>query len=68
MSEIIIYNSFDLAIVGFEMVIAMIVYAIVKAWYDNRKFEKNSYQILEQYRAKYGVDEGCELLMYKELD
>ena len=68
MTEIIIYNSFDLAIMLFELVFAMIVFAIVKGWYDNRKWEKHIYQVVEQYRAKYGVDEGCEMLLYKELD
>ena len=68
MTEIIMYNSLDLAIILFEMVFAMIVFAIVKGWYDNRKWEKHIYQVLEQYRAKYGVDEGCEMLLYKELE
>lgn len=68
MTGIIMYSALDLAIIGFEMVIAMIVYAIVKGWYDNRRWEKHIYQIVEQYRAKYGVDEGCEMLMYKELE
>ena len=68
MTEIIMYNSFDLAIMLFELVFAMIVFAIVKGWYDNRKWEKHIYQVVEQYRAKYGVDEGCEMLLYKELE
>ncbi|WP_296894351.1 hypothetical protein [uncultured Methanobrevibacter sp.] len=67
MTEIIMYNSFDLAIMLFELVFAMIVFAIVKGWYDNRKWEKHIYQVVEQYRAKYGVDESCEMLLYKEL-
>ena len=68
MTEIIMYNSFDLAIMLFELVFAMIVFAIVKGWYDNRKWEKHIYQVVEQYRAKYGVDESCEMLLYKELE
>ena len=68
MTEIIMYNSFDLAIILFEMVFAMIIFAIVKGWYDNKKWEKHIYQVVEQYRAKYGVDEGCEMLLYKELN
>lgn len=68
MTEIIMYNSLDLAIMLFEMVFAMIVFAIVKGWYDNRKWEKHIYQVVEQYRAKYGVDESCEMLLYKELE
>ena len=68
MTEIIMYNSLDLAIILFELLFAMIVFAIVKGWYDNRKWEKHIYQVVEQYRAKYGVDEGCEMLMYKELE
>ena len=67
MTEIIMYNSLDLAIMLFELVFAMIVFAIVKGWYDNRKWEKHIYQVVEQYRAKYGVDESCEMLLYKEL-
>ena len=67
MTEIIMYNSFDLAIMLFELVFAMIVFAIVKGWYDNSKWEKHIYQVVEQYRAKYGVDESCEMLLYKEL-
>ena len=67
MTEIIMYNSFDLAIMLFELVFAMIVFAIVKGGYDNRKWEKHIYQVVEQYRAKYGVDESCEMLLYKEL-
>ena len=67
MTEIIMYNSFDLAIMLFELVFAMIVFAIVKGWYDNRKWEKHIYQVVEQYRAKYSVDESCEMLLYKEL-
>jgi hypothetical protein len=66
MTEIIMYNSLDLAIMLFELVFAMIVFAIVKGWYENRKWEKHIYQILEQYRAKYGVDEGCEMLLYEK--
>lgn len=68
MTEIIMYNSFDLAIILFEMVFAMIVFAIVKGWYDNKKWEKHIYHVVEQYRAKYGVDESCEMLLYKELE
>lgn len=66
MTEIIMYNSLDLAILLFELVICAIVFAIVKGWYDNKRWEKHIYKILEQYRGKYGVDEGCEMLLYKE--
>lgn len=58
----------DWAILLFEMIIAMVVYAIVKGWYDNRKWEKHIYLILEEYRAKYGVDTGCEMLLYKKVN
>lgn len=68
MTEIIMYDSLDLAVILFELVFAMIVFAIVKGWYDNKKWEKHIYQVVEQYRAKYGVDEGCEMLLYKELE
>ena len=64
---LLIYNSLDLAIIFFELFVVMVIGAIIKGWIDNRRWEKHIYQILEQYRAKYGVDEGCEMLMYKEL-
>lgn len=66
MTEILALTCLDWAIVLFEMVIAMIVFAIVKGWYDNRRWEKHIYQILEEYRSKYGVDDGCELLLYRK--
>lgn len=62
------YNSLDLAILLGELLICAIVFAIVKGWYDNRRWEKRIYKILEEYRAKYGVDEGCEMLLYKEVN
>ena len=68
MTKIIMCDLFDLAIILFELVFAMIVFAIVKGWYDNKKWEKHIYQVVEQYRAKYGVDESCEMLLYKELE
>lgn len=68
MTEIIMYNLLDLVLILIELLVCAIVFAIVKGWYDNRKWEKHIYQILEQYRAKYGVDEGCEMLLYKELE
>lgn len=70
MTNVIVYNPSELlissVILCFGMITVMILYAIIKGWIDNKRWEKNIYQILEQYRAKYGVDEGCELLMYKE--
>lgn len=70
MTNVIVYNPSELlissVILCFGMIMVMILYAIIKGWIDNKRWEKNIYQILEQYRAKYGVDEGCELLMYKE--
>lgn len=68
MTEVIMYNSLDLAILLAELLICTIVFAIVKGWYDNRRWEKHIYKILEEYRAKYGVDEGCEMLMYKKVN
>lgn len=69
MTEIIMYNSLDLVILLVELLICTIVFAIVKGWYDNyRRWEKRIYKILEEYRAKYGVDQGCEMLMYKEVN
>lgn len=62
------YNSLDLAVLLGELLICSIVFAIVIGWYDNKKWEKHIYKILTQYRAKYGVDEGCEMLMYKEVN
>jgi len=66
MTEIIMYNSLDFVILLVELLICTIVFAIVKGWYDNKKWEKHIYNVLEEYRAKYGVDEGCEMLMYKK--
>lgn len=66
MTEVL--TMLDWAIILFELVIAMIVYAIVKGWYDNRKWEKHIYLILEEYRAKYGIDTGCEMLLYKKVN
>jgi hypothetical protein len=66
MTEIIMYNSLDLVLWLIGILVCTIVFAIVKGWYDNKKWEKHIYKILEQYREKYGVDEGCEMLMYKE--
>ena len=68
MTEIMAMTFLDWAILLFEMIIAMVVYAIVKGWYDNRKWEKHIYLILEEYRAKYGVDTGCEMLLYKKVN
>ena len=68
MTEVIMYNSLDLAILLAELLVCTIVFAIVKGWYDNRRWEKRIYKILEEYRAKYGVDEGCEMLMYREVN
>ena len=68
MTEIIMYNSLDFVILLVELLICTIVFAIVKGWYDNRRWEKHIYKILEQYRAKYGVDQGCEMLIYKEVN
>ena len=68
MTEIIMYNSLDLAILLAELLICTIVFAIVKGWYDNKKWEKHIYKILEQYRGKYGVDNACEMLMYEKED
>ena len=40
MTEIIMYNSLDLAILLVELLICTIVFAIVKGWYDNKRWEK----------------------------
>ena len=66
MAEIITYSLLDFAIVLIELFACTVVFAIIKGWYDNRKWEKNIYKILEEYRAKYGVDQGCEMLLYRE--
>lgn len=68
MTEIIMYNSLDIVILLVELLICTIVFAIVKSWYDNRRWEKRIYKILEEYRAKYDVDQACEMLMYKEVN
>ena len=65
MTEIAL-SCLDLTIQLFEVLIAMIIFAIVKGWYDNRRWKNHIYQILEEYRAKYGVDSGCELLLYRK--
>ena len=59
-------SCFDWTILLFEMLIDMINFAILKGWYDNRRWKNHIYQILEEYRAKYGVDSGCELLLYRK--
>jgi hypothetical protein len=68
MTGMMTYSAFDMLYAFSVLLICTIVYAIVKGWYDNRKWEKHIYQILEQYRAKYGKDPGCELLIYKEVN
>ena len=68
MTEVIMYNSLDLAILLAELLVCTIVFAIVKGYYDNRRWEKRIYKILEEYRAKYGVDQGCEMLLYREVN
>ena len=68
MTEIIMYNLLDLVIILVDLLVCTIVFAIVKGWYDNKKWEKHIYKILEQYRGKYGVDEGCEMLLYEKGD
>ena len=68
MTGVIMYNSLDLAILLAELLVCAIVFAIVKGWYDNRRWEKRIYKILEEYRAKYGVDKGCEMLLYREVN
>lgn len=68
MTEVLMLSLLDMAIFLFEILMGAIVFAIVKGWYDNRRWEKHIYQIVEQYRAKYGVDQGCEMLLYKELE
>lgn len=62
----LIFSPLDLTMILLELINVMIIFAIIKGWIDNRRWEKHIYKILEQYRAKYGVDESCELLLYKE--
>ena len=66
MTEIIVPNLLDYVILLVELLICTIVFAIIKGWSDNRRWERHIYKILEQYREKYGVDEGCERLMYEK--
>lgn len=63
---VIEYNLFDLLIFSLELIGCVILYAIIKGWIENRRWEKHIYKVVEEYRAKYGVDDGCELLMYKK--
>ena len=44
------------------LVFLTIVYAIVKGWYDNKRWEKKIYKILERYRNKYGDDAECGMI------
>lgn len=65
---VIEYNLFDLLIFSLELIGCVILYAIIRGWIENKRWEKHIYKVVEEYRAKYGVDEGCELLMYKEVN
>lgn len=64
MTEIISFTLLDLVIMTF----CVIVYAVIRSYFENRKWKKHIYLILEEYRAKYGIDEGCELLLYHEVN
>lgn len=64
MSEVMSFTLLDMAYCSAIMLISMIVYAVVKSYFDNKKFEKHIYKVVENYRAKYGVDNGCEMLLY----
>lgn len=55
-------------VVMVELLILAIVYGLVQSWYSNKRWEKKIYLIVEEYRAKYGIDEGCELLMFREVN
>ena len=37
-------------------------------YFEDRRWKKHIYLILEEYRAKYGEDESCELLLYREVN
>lgn len=68
MTEIVSFTLLDLAILTFELLFCIIVYAVIRSYFENRKWKKHIYLILEEYRAKYGVDESCELLLYCEVN
>ena len=50
------------------MLCFIIVYAVIKSYFDNKRWEKHTYQILKQYREKYGNDIECENLCYNKFD
>ena len=68
MTEIVSFTLLDLVIMTFELLLCVIVYAVIRSYFENKKWEKHIYLILEEYRAKYGEDESCELLLYREAD
>lgn len=63
---IITYTIFDLLIIGLELLSCMVVYAIIRSYFYEKKWENHIYLILEEYRAKYGKDEGCEMLLFRK--
>lgn len=68
---IIEYSTVDIIeiiLITIVFLFGIFVYGLIKGWMDNRRWEKHIYQILEQYRAKYGKDQSCELLMYIKED
>lgn len=68
MTEIVSFTLLDLVIMTFELLLCVIVYAVIRSYFENRKWKKHIYLILEEYRAKYGEDESCELLLYREVN
>lgn len=46
------------------IIILMVSDLIVRGFWISRVKKQEYFQILEQYRAKYGVDEECELLLF----
>ena len=43
--------------------IGTVIYAIVKSYLDNKRWERDMYKRLERYRSKYGFDDECEIIV-----
>lgn len=67
MSEMI-FTVFDLMAFLSAIITLMVFDLIVQGFWISRTKKQEYFQILEQYRAKYGVDEGCELLLFTEVN
>ena len=70
MSGMLIFNNHEVFIeitsTLIMLLICAIVYAVVKGYVENKRWEKNVYKKLEKYRGKYGVDESCEHIFERD--